>query len=74
MARASLGLFYLLQEFPLAVMSINMTGFVLDALRNGALTGACNRAHAVLSVVNTAYVALFLRFSTLWSEPSLQLF
>lgn len=56
------------QNFPLAVMSLNMTRIALQALRHGELNRECNHQQLVLHVVNQFYVAVFHRTLHIWTS------
>ena len=54
------------QNFPLAVMSLNMTRIALVALRHGELNRECNHNHLVIDVVNQFYAAVFYHTLHIW--------
>ncbi|GFG28662.1 hypothetical protein Cfor_06583 [Coptotermes formosanus] len=56
------------QNFPLAVMSLNMTRIALQALRRGELNRECNHQQLVLHVVNQFYVAVFHHTLHIWTS------
>lgn len=55
------------QNFPLAVMSLNMTRIALQALRHGELNRECNHQQLVVQVVNQFYVAVFYHTLHIWT-------
>uniref|UniRef100_T1JJM1 ELMO domain-containing protein n=1 Tax=Strigamia maritima TaxID=126957 RepID=T1JJM1_STRMM len=56
------------QNFPFAVMGINLTRIVLQALREERLNKECNRKKNVILVVNEFYVGIFLHLYNIWSK------
>ncbi|KAK3932224.1 ELMO domain-containing protein 3 [Frankliniella fusca] len=56
------------QNFPLAVMSINLTKIALDSLRRGQLNKECNSQGNVIDVLNEFYAAVFCHIFLIWSH------
>ena len=55
------------QEFPLATLSINVTGIALQALRFGLLHAYAERKGSVVKALNDYYVGVFYRFHEVWT-------
>ena len=58
------------QHFPFAVVALNISGFVLTALRSGALHGECSRRGDVWAVCHSLFTAAMSRFYQLWRQQS----
>lgn len=56
------------QNFPFALMGINLTSMVLSCAREHALNKSMNKRNAVLAVLNDLYAALFGRFFAVWRD------
>eukprot|EP01083_Nonionella_stella_P006286 18299_1 len=57
-----------LQNFPFAVVSLNITGLVLTVLRQTSLYKLSNRDGSVYTTVNDLYCALFYNFYLVWKN------
>jgi hypothetical protein len=56
-----------LQNFPLATLSTNLSGMVLQSLREQyKIFGEINRRNSVFAVVNTLYMAAFYEMFLRW--------
>ncbi|XP_004844678.1 ELMO domain-containing protein 3 isoform X1 [Heterocephalus glaber] len=55
-----------IQQFPFCLMSVNITRMAIQALREECLSRECNRQQVVIPVVNSFYVATFLRLAHIW--------
>lgn len=49
-------------NFPLCATLINITGFVVNFLRDGKLTDMINAERSVINIMNNCYFALFFHF------------
>ncbi|CAG2064193.1 unnamed protein product [Timema podura] len=56
------------QNFPLAVLSLNMTRMALQTLRQGLLNRECNERHMVVEVLNEFYAAIFCHTLHIWTS------
>nr|CAD7394087.1 unnamed protein product [Timema cristinae] len=56
------------QNFPLAVLSLNMTRMALQTLRQGLLNRECNERQMVVEVLNEFYAAIFCHTLHLWTS------
>ncbi|XP_022654424.1 ELMO domain-containing protein 3-like isoform X3 [Varroa jacobsoni] len=56
------------QNFPFAVMGINMTKIVLESLREDCLNRICNERQGVLPVLNDFYVGTYLIMFLSWTK------
>ncbi|XP_063233293.1 ELMO domain-containing protein 3-like isoform X2 [Bacillus rossius redtenbacheri] len=56
------------QNFPLAVLSLNMTRMALQTLRQGLLNRECNERQMVVEVVNEFYAAIFCHTLHIWTS------
>lgn len=56
------------QNFPFAIMSINITRIALQTLREEKLNKECNRRHQVLSVFVEFYAAIYLQVYQVWKH------
>ncbi|ODM95519.1 ELMO domain-containing protein 3 [Orchesella cincta] len=57
-----------IHEFPLAVLSLNVTKMALDAFRDGILNRMCNKANSAIFIVNQFYLAILYRVFIKWSN------
>ena len=57
-----------IHQFPLAVLSLNVTKMSLDAFRDGLLNRFCNKDNSAITVVNKFYLAIMYRIYKKWSE------
>jgi hypothetical protein len=58
------------QNFPFCTLSTNLTGMVLQALRECVLYGECRRQNSVYTVVHTLYVAAFYEMYLKWKNEN----
>ncbi|XP_028968545.1 ELMO domain-containing protein 3 [Galendromus occidentalis] len=58
------------QNFPFAVMGINMTKIALEALREDCLNKLCNRRRCVAPVLNDFYVGTYLIMFLSWQKSA----
>ncbi|CAH3156666.1 unnamed protein product [Porites lobata] len=56
------------QNFPFAIMSINITRIALQTLREGKLNKECNRRSQVLPVFSEFYAAIYLHIYQVWKH------
>nr|CAD7602920.1 unnamed protein product [Timema genevievae] len=56
------------QNFPLAVLSLNMTRMALQTLRQGLLNRECNERQMVVEVLNEFYAAIFCHTLHIWTS------
>ncbi|KAK2193129.1 hypothetical protein NP493_17g09005 [Ridgeia piscesae] len=56
------------QNFPLCIMSINMTRIAVQGLREGCLNKWCNHGNQVVAVLNDFYMGTFLRMYHIWKH------
>jgi len=55
-------------EFPLAVLSLNVTKMTLDAFRDGILNRFCNKKDDAISVLNRFYLSIMYRLYRKWKD------
>ncbi|CAG7786986.1 unnamed protein product [Allacma fusca] len=60
-----------IHQFPLAVLSLNVTKMTLDAFRDGLLNRFCNKEDSAIIVVNRFYLAIMYRIYKKWSEKGM---
>jgi len=58
-------------QFPLAVLSLNVTRMALDALRDGLLNKYCNKKNEAVGILNRFYLAIMYRIYKKWKENDL---
>ena len=58
------------QNFPFCTLSTNLTGMVLQALRECVIYGECRRQNSVYTVVHTLYVAAFYEMYLCWKNQN----
>ena len=58
------------QHFPFCVVGLNLSGFVLTALRSGLLHGDCNRTGDVWRSCHRLFTASMAAFFQQWKEQS----
>ncbi|XP_067007043.1 ELMO domain-containing protein 3 isoform X2 [Anabrus simplex] len=56
-----------IQNFPLAILSFNLTRMALQALRQGQLNRECNERQMVVDVLNEFYAAVFYHMVQIWT-------
>ena len=52
--------------FPFAVVSINVTRWAMNCVRNGSMNAAMNKAGAVMDVANALYAQAMIGFGHAW--------
>lgn len=58
------------QHFPFSVVGLNLSGFVLTALRSGLLNGECNREGDVWRCCHRLFAAAMGQLFTEWKDTS----
>jgi hypothetical protein len=58
------------QNFPFAVVSLNLTGIVYNCFRQGKLYTKINKANSVWEICNQLFVALFYSFFIRWKQQN----
>jgi hypothetical protein len=56
------------QQFPFAVVSFNLTGIALQAVREGKLYSVMRARSSVLEVLHELYMSLFYAFYIAWKK------
>ncbi|XP_021960998.1 ELMO domain-containing protein 3 isoform X2 [Folsomia candida] len=57
-----------IHQFPLAVLSLNVTKMTLDAFRDGLLNRFCHKEGSAIFVVNQFYLAIMYRIYRKWKD------
>jgi hypothetical protein len=60
-----------IHQFPLAVLSLNVTKMTLDAFRDGLLNRFCHKEGSAIYVVNQFYLAIMYRIFRKWKDKGM---
>jgi len=60
-----------IHQFPLAVLSLNVTKMTIDAFRDGLLNRFCHKQGSAILVVNQFYLAIMYRIYRKWKDKGM---